>query len=162
MKRFFYYVLLIAILSIAACKTARITSSVTDDGKLEVVFVQLNDVYEISPLSGGKAGGLARVHTLKKQYLESNPNTYMVMAGDFLSPSVYNSLMYEGKRIRGKQMVDVMNAAGRDLAIFGNHEFDFSENELLDRINESAFKWIASNTFHQVKDSIRPFAKNRG
>jgi len=159
MKRFFYYVLLIAILSIAACKSARITSSVTEDGKFEVVFVQVNDVYEISPLSGGKSGGLARVHTLKKQYLQSNPNTFLVMAGDFLSPSVYNSLMHEGKRIRGKQMVDVMNAAGMDLVIFGNHEFDFYENELLDRINESAFQWISSNTFHQVKDSIIPFAK---
>ena len=39
---------------------------------------------------------------------------------DFLSPSVYNSLKYEGKRIRGKQMVDAMNAAGFNMAVFGS------------------------------------------
>ncbi len=158
----FFYVLLIIILGTCACKPLRTATSISDDGKLEVVFLQVNDVYEISPVSAGKSGGLARVHTLKKQYLESNPNTYLVMAGDFLSPSVYNSLMYEGKRIRGKQMVDVMNAAGMDLVIFGNHEFDFGENELLDRINESKFQWIASNAFHKIKDTAIAFAKTKG
>jgi len=159
MKQFFYYILSITILSVVGCKATRIIPANADDGKIEVIFVQVNDVYEISPVAGGKEGGLSRVNTLKKQYLQSNPNTYLVMAGDFLSPSVYNSLMYEGKRIRGKQMVDVMNAAGIDLAIFGNHEFDFSENELLERINESTFQWIASNAFHKLKDGIVPFAK---
>jgi 2',3'-cyclic-nucleotide 2'-phosphodiesterase (5'-nucleotidase family) len=158
MKHFFY-VLSFIIFTTFACKPLRTPTSINDDGKLEVVFLQVNDVYEISPVSGGKSGGLARVHTLKKQYLKSNSNTYLVMAGDFLSPSVYNSLMYEGKRIRGRQMVDVMNSAGMDLVMFGNHEFDFSENDLLDRINESEFQWIASNAFHKLKDSIVPFAK---
>ncbi|MFN2437960.1 MAG: bifunctional UDP-sugar hydrolase/5'-nucleotidase, partial [Chitinophagaceae bacterium] len=75
---------------------------------------------------------------------------------------VYNSLMHEGKRIRGKQMVDVMNAAGIDLAIFGNHEFDFSETDFLDRVNESTFQWIATNAFHQLKDSVVAFSKTTG
>ncbi len=162
MKLFFYFILSIALHGAASCKTARNASSAIDDGKLEAIFVQVNDVYEISPISGGKEGGLARVHLLKKQYLQSNPNTYLVMAGDFLSPSVYNSLVHEGKRIRGKQMVEVMNAAGMDLVIFGNHEFDFSESDFFERINESSFQWIASNTFHQVKDTIIPFAKTIG
>ncbi len=56
------------------------------------------------------------------------------MAGDFLSPSVYNSLKYDNKRIRGKQMVDVMNAAGFDIAIFGNHEFDINENRITTKV----------------------------
>jgi 2',3'-cyclic-nucleotide 2'-phosphodiesterase (5'-nucleotidase family) len=87
-----------------------------DNGKIDVNFVQINDVYEIAPLSGGKEGGMARVASLKKKYLEQNPNTYLVIAGDFLSPSVYNSLLHEGKLIRGKQMVDALNVAGTDLA----------------------------------------------
>jgi 2',3'-cyclic-nucleotide 2'-phosphodiesterase (5'-nucleotidase family) len=162
MKLFFYFILSIALHGAASCKTARNASSAIDDGKLEAIFVQVNDVYEISPISGGKEGGLARVHLLKKQYLQSNPNTYLVMAGDFLSPSVYNSLVHEGKRIRGKQMVEVMNAAGMDLVIFGNHEFDFSESDFFERINESSFQWIASNTLHYVKDAIIPFEKTTG
>jgi len=125
--------------------------------------VQVNDVYEIAPLSGGKEGGLARVAALKKEYLRKNPNTFLVMAGDFLSPSVYNSLQYEGKRVRGMQMIDAMNIAGTDLAIFGNHEFDINEAELQDRLNESRFRWIASNAFHkQGEGGAMPFSRTSG
>jgi 2',3'-cyclic-nucleotide 2'-phosphodiesterase (5'-nucleotidase family) len=144
----------------SSCRTARNATATKDDGKIEVVFVQVNDVYEIAPLSGGKEGGMARVATIKKQYQKQNPNTFLVMAGDFVSPSVYNSLQYEGKRIRGKQMVDAMNSAGMDIVCFGNHEFDISETELQDRINESGFQWVASNAFHKRKDGVFPFAKN--
>jgi len=132
-------------------------SASKDDGKITATFVQINDVYEIAPLSGGKEGGMARVATVKKKYLQKNQNTFLVIAGDFVSPSVYNSLQYEGKAIRGKQMIEAMNAAGMDLAVFGNHEFDIRENELLDRINESSFQWISSNAFHKTGSGIVPF-----
>jgi 2',3'-cyclic-nucleotide 2'-phosphodiesterase (5'-nucleotidase family) len=143
----------------ASCKTARNSAAIKDDGKIEVVFVQVNDVYEIAPIAGGKEGGMARVATLKKQYKQRNPNTFLIMSGDFLSPSVYNSLQYQGKRIRGAQMVETMNAAGMDIVVFGNHEFDIAEMELQDRINESGFFWVSTNTFHKVKDSIVPFTR---
>src|SRR4051812_37977027 len=149
----------VLIISVSSCVTTKNAPPRKDDGKLEVVFVQVNDVYEIAPLEAGKTGGMARVATIKKERLVSNPNTFLVMAGDFVSPSVYNSLQYEGKRIRGKQMIEAMNAAGMDIAVFGNHEFDISESELQSRINESNFLWVSSNSFHKQKDSIGPFEK---
>jgi 5'-nucleotidase len=155
-----YGIVLILLLGASSCRTTGSSAGVRDDGKIEVVFVQVNDVYEIAPLSGGKEGGMARVASLKKKYLQQNPNTFLVMAGDFVSPSVYNSLQYQGKAIRGKQMVEAMNAAGTDLAVFGNHEFDIKENELQDRINESEFQWVASNAFHKKNDKTAPFVKN--
>lgn len=150
------------LLSALSCTTLRTATSTKDDGKLEVVFVQVNDVYEIAPLSGGKEGGMARVATIKKEEKKANPNTFLVMSGDFVSPSVYNSLQYEGKRIRGRQMIEAMNAAGTDLAVFGNHEFDITEAELQDRINESDFTWVATNTFHRMQDGVKPFSKTTG
>jgi 5'-nucleotidase len=128
-----------------------------NDQKIEINFIQVNDVYEIAPLSGGKEGGMARVATLKKKYKQKNPNSFLVIAGDFVSPSVYNSLQYQGKSIRGKQMIESMNAAGMDFAIFGNHEFDIKETELEERINESNFQWISSNAFHKTKQGVVPF-----
>jgi 2',3'-cyclic-nucleotide 2'-phosphodiesterase (5'-nucleotidase family) len=56
-------------------------------------------------------------------------------------------------------MIESMNAAGMDIAVFGNHEFDITEKELQERINESRFLWVASNTFHHVKGVDIPFAR---
>jgi 5'-nucleotidase len=160
MKPQFPMLLLVFFLCLAACKTSKPGfSGRKDDGKLEVVFVQVNDVYEIAPLEGGKSGGIARLATIKKDYKKINQNTLLVIAGDFVSPSVFNSLQYNGKRIRGKQMIDAMNSAGMDLAIFGNHEFDISENELQERINESNFQWVSSNSFHMQQGMVKPFVK---
>src|SRR3970282_1090139 len=91
----------------------------------EVVFIQLNDVYEIAPLEGGKYGGLARVASIIKEYKAKNPYTYIILSGDFISPSALGTSEYEGKRINGRQMVDVLNAIGLDFVTFGNHEFDY-------------------------------------
>lgn len=131
-----------------------------DNHKIDINFVQVNDVYEIAPLAGGREGGVARVASLKKQYLKNNTNTFLVMAGDFLSPSVYNSLPYKGKPIRGMQMVECLNAAGLDLAVFGNHEFDIREKELQDRIDASDFHWFSSNVYHQQGSRREPFQQN--
>jgi 5'-nucleotidase len=159
MKRIICWSFLLLV-STVSCNVTR-QGATKDDGKITVTFLQINDVYEIAPLSGGKEGGMARIATLKKQSLQKNPNTFLIIAGDFLSPSVYNSLKFEGKAIRGKQMVEALNSAGMDYAIFGNHEFDIKESELQDRINESNFQWISSNTFHHRKDTIAPFVKIR-
>lgn len=137
----------------------------TDDGKIEVVFLQLNDVYEIAPSDGGKIGGMARVATLMKKLERENPNTFCVLAGDFLNPSLIGQLKVDGKRIKGEQMVQAMNAIGVDFVTFGNHEFDIKQHELQARMNESDFVWLGTSVrevvdnqqikFHKVKDGVK-------
>lgn len=130
---------------------------------VKFTFLQVNDVYEIAPLNNGAVGGMARVATLKKQLLAQNPNTYLVLAGDFLSPSVMGTVKIDGKKISGAQMVDCMNAAGMDFVAFGNHEFDIKDAELKDRINESKFTWISTNVSHVTTDGEKEsFAKTAG
>ena len=136
----------------ASCTTYHKATS-TDDGRIAVNFVQINDVYEIAPLDNGNAGGMARIATLKQQYVKQNPNTFLVIAGDFLSPSVYNSLAYNKEYIRGKQMVEAMNAAGMDIAIFGNHELDLKENEL--RLQAHPHPISGPMDFHQRLEFLR-------
>lgn len=160
MKHRLLFILFAIIISAVSCKTTRNTRSLkNDDGQLEMLFILINDVYEIAPLSGGKSGGIARVATIRKQYTQLNPNTLLVVAGDFVSPSVFNSLKYNDTPIRGRQMIESLNAAGVDLAVFGNHEFDITEKELQNRLNESNFQWVASNTFHLVNGSKTAFRK---
>lgn len=137
---------------LSSCQTTR---SLTDTSakNIDFIILQMNDVYEIAPLEGGKAGGLARVATVKKQLLAENPNTIAVMAGDFLSPSFIGTIKNdEGERIAGQQMVEVLNAMGLDYATFGNHEFDISDLDLLQkRINQSQFEYMTCNAF-RLKD----------
>ena len=132
-----------------------------DDGKISVTFLQLNDVYEIAPLEGGKVGGMSRVEYVHKALLKENPNTYLFMAGDFLNPSLLGTVKYQGERIRGKQMVEVMNTMNFELVTFGNHEFDLRKGDLQKRLNESNFNWTSANARQKVCGNTYPFYKER-
>ena len=132
-----------------------------DDGKIDLTFLQLNDVYEIAPIQGGEYGGMARVETVHKQLLQENKNTMLVVAGDFLNPSLLGTINYQGARIRGKQMIETMNAMGVDLVAFGNHEFDLSANDLQKRLNESNFDWITGNVLERKEGKLLPLSNTQ-
>ena len=137
--------------------TILFVSCSSDDGKISFTILQLNDVYEISSIQGGKYGGMARVETVHQELVAKNKNTLLVMAGDFLNPSLLGTMKHEGVRVRGKQMIEVMNAMSFDLVAFGNHEFDIPKKDLQKRMDESNFPWISSNVFNKTADSIKQF-----
>jgi 5'-nucleotidase len=134
----------------------------TPQASADVIFMQINDVYEIAPLRAGREGGMARVAAMKTVLKNECRNTMLVVAGDFLSPSAIGTSRRDGKRIAGAQMVDVMNRAGVDLVTFGNHEFDISETELMDRIDESRFAWVSANVKHKTSSGTAAFARRSG
>ena len=155
MKKFNFLILSVGLLFLISCNP----NKESGDQNIDVTFIQLNDVYEISPLAGGRLGGMGRVETVHQELKAENPNTFMFLAGDFLNPSLYSALEFEGEKIKGRQMVEVMNAMNFDLVTFGNHEFDLKEKELQSRLNESTFSWTSANVFHVI-DSIKgPFYK---
>ena len=144
-----------------ACTTTKKTAS-TEPGPpqtVDFIILQMNDVYELSPQENGAVGGLARVATLRKELLKETPHVLTVLAGDFLSPSLLGTLKLNGERIKGRQMVETMNALGLDLVAFGNHEFDLKEEELQKRINESRFVWLTTNIWHKTENGLEPFYK---
>jgi 5'-nucleotidase/UDP-sugar diphosphatase len=147
--KFFLYILSIVLLF--SCKK--------DDDKIEFTFLQINDVYEIAPIQGGEFGGMARVETVHQKLLEENKNTMLFMAGDFLNPSLIGTIKVDGERVRGRQMVEVMNAMSFDLVAFGNHEFDVSQEDLQKRLNESNFPWISANVKLKTKEKSISFYK---
>jgi 5'-nucleotidase len=102
-----------------------------------VTFLQINDVYTMVPIDG--QGGLARVATLKQNLAKAGRTPFLVIAGDFLAPSVASSVF------RGEHMIAALNAAGLDLATLGNHEFDFGDDVLIQRMHEATFEWVVSN-----------------
>lgn len=62
-------IILGAIVLVVALALVLISSNAAPqaDSRLHITLLQLNDVYEITPVSGGAQGGMARVATLRKQ-----------------------------------------------------------------------------------------------
>ncbi|MDR4514436.1 bifunctional metallophosphatase/5'-nucleotidase [Nitrosomonas sp.] len=131
---------------ISACVT--VPDHATEaDRRIHVTILHFNDIYEVTPVSGGREGGIARVATLRKQLLARNPNTITTLGGDLFSPSAIGTAEYQGDRLAGRQMVDVLNHFGLDYATFGNHEFDLKESQFRQRMQEARFIWVSSNVF---------------
>ena len=143
--RLFFYLLCVAILTAANASAQQKQPSPTTT----ITILQLNDVYQISPVDRGKRGGLARVGTLQKRIREQSPNTLFLLAGDFISPSVASRLF------KGKQMVAALNAVGVDIATLGNHEFDFGPDVLRERMKESRFAYTIANVYD--RQTGKPF-----
>jgi 5'-nucleotidase / UDP-sugar diphosphatase len=110
-----------------------------DPDLVRLTLLQINDHYVLEPVDGGRRGGMARLATLVREVRRENPNTVFVLAGDTLSPSV------ESTFLQGTQMIAALNAVGLDFATFGNHEFDFGPSVLIERMNESKFRWLSAN-----------------
>jgi len=107
--------------------------------------LQMNDVYEITPVEGGASGGLARVAGLRQMLEAEGHPVLTVLAGDFLSPSALGTARVDGERLAGRQMVAVLNALGLDVAALGNHEFDVSEDAFHARAAEADFLFVSAN-----------------
>jgi 2',3'-cyclic-nucleotide 2'-phosphodiesterase (5'-nucleotidase family) len=95
--------------------------------------VQINDVYTLE--------NLPRLRTLVARAAAEDPADALlvVVAGDFLGPSILSSLD------AGRGMVDCLNALGVTHVCFGNHEDDVPVAELRDRMRELRGKWLATN-----------------
>lgn len=129
-------------LVLAACAT-------THPRPAHFKILQVNDVYKIEGLEGGRSGGLARVRTLREHLASDGSTVLLLHAGDLIYPSVMS------KYLAGRPMIDVLNLLDGDAAkfdphmvvTFGNHEFDNKDpNVLLQRLDESQFRWVATNT----------------
>jgi 2',3'-cyclic-nucleotide 2'-phosphodiesterase (5'-nucleotidase family) len=118
-----------------------------------LTILHFNDDYQLGAVDGGKAGGLDRLAAVVRQYRAQERPALLLFAGDLISPSVESSIF------KGAQLIAGLNLLAVDAAGLGNHEFDYGPAELIKRINESRFPWVASNTF--VSPGLRPFPGTR-
>jgi len=135
-------ILLLAIALVASTAFAQQEEPGAPRANAPVTFLQINDVYQTAPVEG--VGGLARVATIKQRVRNEGRTPFLVLAGDFLSPSVASSVF------KGEQMIAALNAAGVDLATLGNHEFDFGDDLLIQRMKEARWQWVVSNVVDRL------------
>ncbi|KAK9326134.1 Metallo-dependent phosphatase-like protein [Lipomyces orientalis] len=122
-----------------------------DRSKPDVRLIHFNDIYHISPQfpNAHIPGGAARFVTLVNEYRNAEqydcaPELVTVFSGDAFNPSLESSVT------KGKHMIDFMNRdhIGVDVAVYGNHDFDFGVEQLKYLKRQCDFPWMIANVLH--------------
>ena len=95
-----------------------------------------------------EVGGSARAAWLFDEAERRNPNTLIIDGGD----SPYNTDL--ANISLDKSSVDVMNAQGYDATVLGNHDFDYSFDNLLSLADRAEYAMLSANTYW--KDGTYP------
>ncbi len=107
------------------------------DETIKLTILGVGDIYNFADHKG--RGGVARLNAVAKAERAANPNTLYVMDGDMLSPSLLSGFD------KGQNMIDLTNMEPFDLAVPGNHEFDFGVENFLQKMAASKYPWAAVN-----------------
>lgn len=110
----------------------------------KTVILHTNDVH-------GAISGYEKVAALRKEYQEKGADVLLVDAGDFSQGTPYVSSS------KGLAAVELMNASGYDVAGLGNHEFDYSYEQLAENLKQADFKVICSNILKDGNPIYAPY-----
>ena len=121
----------------AAAIAALLAAAPVMADSVKLTFLGVGDLYNFAEEDG--RGGFARVNALAKAERAANPNTLYPFDGDMLSPSIQSGFD------KGQNTIDFTNLVPFDLAVPGNHEFDFGPDNLGGKIKASKYPWAAIN-----------------
>ncbi|WP_405605204.1 bifunctional metallophosphatase/5'-nucleotidase [Polaribacter sp. Asnod1-A03] len=131
MKNRFIFLITIVFL-IAGCSKNEETPIIkSEEKKLTIFFI--NDQH-------GQLDNFSKIKHIVDLEKE-NTNVITVCSGDIFS----GNPVVDNHPQKGFPMIDVMNRAGFDLSVLGNHEFDYGELILTDRMDQANFEWVCAN-----------------
>jgi 2',3'-cyclic-nucleotide 2'-phosphodiesterase (5'-nucleotidase family) len=104
---------------------------------VNITILGVGDIYQFD--GDGTRGGFARMNAVARAEKAANPNTLYVMDGDMLSPSILSGFD------KGQNTIDLTNVVPFDIAVPGNHEFDFGPENFMEKMAASAYPWAAIN-----------------
>ena len=105
--------------------------------QVKITILGVGDIYKFE---GGKTrGGMARLNAVARAERAANPNTLYLFDGDMLSPSLLSGLD------KGANMIALSNIVPFDLAVPGNHEYDFGPENFTAMMKKSKYPWAAIN-----------------
>jgi len=105
--------------------------------QVKITLLGVGDIYNFE---GGKTrGGMARLNAVARAERAANPNTLYLFNGDMLSPSLLSGLD------KGANMIELSNIVPFDLAVPGNHEYDFGPDAFAAAMKKSKYPWAAIN-----------------
>ena len=104
---------------------------------IKITILGVGDIYNFADKHG--RGGVARLNAVAAAERAANPNTIYVFDGDMLSPSILSGFDH------GQNMIDLTNIVPFDIAVPGNHEFDFGVDNFMEKMAASNYPWAAVN-----------------
>jgi len=104
---------------------------------IKLTLLGVGDVYNFEEEEG--RGGFARLNAVARAERAANPNTLYLFNGDMLSPSLASGFD------KGQNTIDFTNLVPFDLAVPGNHEFDFGPENFAEKMAASNYPWAAIN-----------------
>lgn len=117
-------------------------------------IVHWNDVYRVTPkkVSAGSTGTIdvtrfaSLLDDIRSQWTARSDGAHdglSLFSGDLFSPSVESTVT------RGSHMVPVINELAPDVALTGNHDFDFGYPHLSKLVQDTRFPWLLSNVIDE-------------
>ena len=114
----------------AACSTA--VSAAEQEGGIVVLYT--NDIHcAVNEDEENQVLGYARIAGLKKQLEAEGNDVILADMGDAIQGDVIGTLS------EGEYIIDIMDQVGYDLAVPGNHEFDYGMDQFLSLAEEASF-----------------------
>ena len=117
---------------------AEFKTELAEDYTGKTVIVHSNDVH-------GSLEGYAYIARLKADFAARGAEVILADAGDFSQGNPYVSVS------KGASAIEMMNAAGYDVATLGNHEFDFGYEQMLENVGNAAFKVVCADVLKDGK-----------
>ena len=108
---------------------------------VKITLLGVGDIYNFAGPAPDR-GGFARLNAVVKAEKVRNPNLLYVFDGDMLSPSLLSGFD------KGQNTIELTNLVPFDIAVPGNHEFDFGNQNFLEKMKASKYPWAAVNITH--------------
>ena len=138
---------------ILCCSLLLVVSNIVLAADLsKLVILHTNDTHGFDQRAEG-INGLATVAAFKK-HLEAQGKTVVLLdAGDAIQDNILVNFS------QGKSAISFMNACGYDAATLGNHEFDYGQDVLQQRMQEAKYPFVSCNVI--VKATGKSFIADR-
>lgn len=135
---------------LALILTFPVTAFAAETESLGVVILHTNDVH-CGFEADDSTFGAADLAAYKARLESEGYDVILADAGDFVQGGVIGTLS------NGEYPMQIMNELGYDVAIPGNHEFDFGMDNFLKLANEAKFPYISVN-FTDLRTNEKPFS----
>lgn len=117
-----------------------------EEGNLVVLYT--NDVHcAVVADEESQVLGYSKVAGLKKELEAAGDTVALVDAGDAIQGEAIGTLS------SGEYIVDIMNQVGYDLAVPGNHEFDYGMENFLELTEKAEYPYISCNFVDLTADA---------